>query len=323
MNKRASRASKIIGPATIGPTAVATLLAGLVASQAPALAASPRPVLAVAAENEYASVISQIGGRYVTVEAIMSNPNTDPHEFEANAGVAAEVSQAQLIVQNGMGYDTFMNKIEAASHRRGRLVVVAQDLLGMKATAFNPHLWYNPRTMPDVARAVSEDLSKLEPSHGAYFKANLAAFDTSLKPWTAAIASFKARYAGTPVAVTEPVADYMLQAAGADIKTPETLQSAIMNGTDPSPQDISIEETLLSKREVKAFLYNRQVTDSFTASLLSLAKKAHVPVVAVYETMPVPGYNYQSWMVAEVGALTKAVSSGHSTPTLLNSGPRS
>ena len=141
--------------------------AGLLASR-PLLAfasSGPGKVVAVGAENEYANVIAQIGGPYVSVAAIMSNPNTDPHEFEASASVAEEVSQAQLIVQNGVGYDTFMNKIESATHRSGRQVIVAQELLGVASDAFNPHLWYDPRTMPAVASAVATDLSRLEPAH--------------------------------------------------------------------------------------------------------------------------------------------------------------
>jgi len=249
------------------------------------------------------------------VAAIMSDPNTDPHEFEASASVAEEVSQAQLIVQNGVGYDTFMNKIESATHRSDRQVIVAQELLGVASDAFNPHLWYDPRTMPAIASAVATDLSRLEPAHSAYFMGNVKTFDHSLQPWLTAIANFKKAHPGVPVAVTEPVADYMLQAAGADIKTPGPLQAAIMNGTDPSPQAISLEEELLTKHEVKVFLYNQQVTDSLTATFLSDATKAHVPVVGVYETMPTPGYDYQSWMMAETNALRLALS-GMSTVKL-------
>ena len=282
--------------------------AGLLPNTSAASAASgPGKVVAVGAENEYANVIAQIGGPFVSVTAIMSNPNTDPHEFEASASVAEEVGKAQLIVQNGVGYDTFMNKIESATNRPDRQVIVAQDLIGVASDAFNPHLWYDPRTMPAVASAVGADLSRVDPAHAAYFKGNVKSFDNSLQPWFNAIASFKKAHPGAPVAVTEPVADYMLQAAGADIRTPRSLQAAIMNGTDPSPQDISLEEQLLTKHEVKVFLYNQQVTDSLTATFLSDATKAHVPVVGVYETMPTPGYDYQSWMMAEMNALELAL----------------
>ncbi len=298
-------------------TLAAAMTSGALADGAPASAATGGgKIVVVAAENEYANVISQIGGPYVSVTAIMSNPNTDPHEFEASPRVAVEVSHARLIVQNGVGYDTFMNKIESASSPRGRQVIVVQDLLGVPNDAFNPHLWYSPRTMPLVADAVATGLSKLDPARAGYFKSGARRFDTSLQPWLSAVGTFKHVYPGTPVAVTEPVADYMLQAAGAHIMTPESLQSAIMNGTDPSPQDITTEENLIRDHHVKVFLYNQQVTDSLTATFLSDAKKAGVPVVGVYETMPTPGYDYQSWMLAEVNALRLALLKGTSTVRL-------
>jgi zinc/manganese transport system substrate-binding protein len=166
--------------------------------------------------------------------------------------------------------------------------------------------------MPAVADAVASDLSRLQPAHRAFFQARAKRFDASLRPWLSAIAGFQTSHDGTPVAVTEPVADYMLQAVGARVVTPRSLQSAIMNGTDPSPQDISTEQGLLKEHKVRALLYNEQVTDSLTKAFLAEAKKAGVPVVGVYETMPVPGYDYQSWMLAEVEALKMAVARGTS-----------
>ena len=124
-------------PLLVSAVALAMVAAGSVATAGPALAAS-RPIVAVGAENEYADVISQVGGPYVRVSAIMSNPNTDPHEFEASASVAEVVSKAELIVQNGVGYDTFMDKIEAASPRPGRDVIVAQQLLGSAGQHLQP-----------------------------------------------------------------------------------------------------------------------------------------------------------------------------------------
>jgi zinc/manganese transport system substrate-binding protein len=273
-------------------------------------------IVAVGAENEYANVISQIGGQYVQVSAIMSNPNTDPHTFEASASVARVVSAAQLVVQNGVGYDTFMNTIENAAPSSSRKVIVVQNLLGLPTDTPNPHLWYKPVTMPDVANAVADDLAALQPAHAAYFKANAATFISSLTAWDNAIAAFKARYAGTPVATTEPVADYMLQAVGADNMTPWALQADIMNGTDPSAQDVAVERSLFTEHKVKVFLYNQQVTDSLTESFIALAAANGIPVVGVYETMPVPGYDYQSWMLAEVQDLQKAVVSKISTERL-------
>ncbi|HEX3960175.1 MAG TPA: zinc ABC transporter substrate-binding protein [Trebonia sp.] len=271
---------------------------------------------AIGAENEYASVITQVGGKYVHADSIMSNPNTDPHTFEASPAVAQEISQARLIVQNGVGYDSWATTIENASPDSSRKVINVQQLLGLPDSTANPHLWYNPTTMPTVANAIAADLASIDPAHAAYYKSNAAAFIASLSAWTTAIASFKAKYPGTPVATTEPVADYMLQAAGADNLTPWTFQADIMNGVDPSPQDVAIEKSLFSEHKVKVFLYNQQVTDPLTQSFIADAQAAGIPVVSVYETMPVPGYDYQSWMLAEVNDLTKAVASKVSTQQL-------
>jgi zinc/manganese transport system substrate-binding protein len=271
---------------------------------------------AIGAENEYASVIAQVGGKYVHADAIMSNPNTDPHTFEASPAVAREITAARLIVQNGVGYDTWATTIEGAQPDSSRKVINVQQLLGLPASTPNPHLWYKPTTMPAVANAIAGDLAQIDPAHASYFKANAATFISSLASWNAAIAAFKAKYAGTPVATTEPVSDYMLQAAGADNLTPWTLQADIMNGVDPSPQDVSIQQSLFKEHKVKVFVYNQQVTDPLTESFIKDAQAAGIPVIGVYETMPTPGYDYQSWMLAEVNALQKAVADGVSTQKL-------
>jgi zinc/manganese transport system substrate-binding protein len=271
---------------------------------------------AIGAENEYTSVIAQIGGKYVHADAIMSNPNTDPHTFEASPAVAREITAARLIVQNGVGYDTWATTIESAAPDSSRKVINVQQLLGLPDSTPNPHLWYKPATMPAVASAIAADLAAIDPAHASYYRANATAFVASLAPWNAAIAAFKAKYAGTPVATTEPVSDYMLQAAGADNLTPWTLQADIMNGVDPSPQDVSIQQSLFTEHKVKVFVYNQQVTDPLTQSFIKDAQAAGIPVIGVYETMPTPGYDYQSWMMAEVNALRKAVADGVSTQRL-------
>jgi zinc/manganese transport system substrate-binding protein len=283
-------------------------------SSAPASA--PGKIAIVAAENEYGNVASQIGGKYVSVNSIESNPNTDPHDYEVTPSVPAEVAAARIVIQNGVGYDTWMNTIEASAPNSKRYVIEAQELLGWPTDTPNPHLWYNAATMPDVAAALVTDLSKIQPDHASYFKANEAAFLNALKPWYAAVAAFAAAYEGTPVATTEPVGDYLLEAMGIDNMTKWSLQADIMNNVDPTPEDVSYQQSLFSQHKVKVFVYNQQVTDSLTASFVTDAERAHIPVVGVYETMPVPGYDYQSWMLAETLALTRAVEHGTSTQKL-------
>jgi zinc/manganese transport system substrate-binding protein len=273
-------------------------------------------IAVVAAENQYGNVAAQIGGSDVSVTSVESNPNTDPHSYEVSPDIAQEIGAAQVVIQNGIGYDDFMTRIESASPNTSRRVLIVQDLLGLPDSTPNPHLWYDPATMPKVANALAADYSALQPSHASYFASNAATFIASLQPWLSALAAFKAQYGGTPVATTEPVADYLLTAAGADNLTPFRLQADVMNGVDPSPEDLAMQMALFTEHKVKVFVYNEQVTDALTQSFITTAQTAHIPVIGVYETMPTPGFTYQSWMLAEVNALTAAVAHGVSTQHL-------
>lgn len=286
-----------------------------VAAAAAGCGHSPRDTTlsAVGIESQYADVIAQVAGPGVRVRAIETDPNTDPHAFEASPAIARSLTTASLIVENGLGYDPWVDRILAASPG-SRTVINVGRLLGLPATA-NPHVWYDPKTMPAVAEAVAAALSAERPAEAAAFQARARAFVASLAPWNEAIGRFKRRYGGTPVAVTEPVADDLLEAAGCTILSPYPLQIAIMNGTDPAPQDVAAEEALLSEHKVKVLLYNRQVTNPLTASFVDLARRNGIPVVGVYETMPV-GYHYRAWMLAEMSALEQAVSRGVSMTRL-------
>ena len=295
--------------------AVSLACTGLAACGAPAGGGVSKAgvVSVVAAENQYGNVAAQVGGRYVRVVSVESNPNTDPHTYEVSARVAGEVSSAGLVIQNGVGYDTYMARIESASPSPDRKLVDVQRLLGLPDSTPNPHLWYAPTTMPKVAAAIGHDLAALAPSHAAYFRANVRSFNASLQPWLRAISHFRSRYAGTPAATTEPVADYLLSAMGIRVLTPFSFQADIMSGTDPTPQDMALETGFFSHHAVKVFVYNQQVVDTLTGSIRSDARAAGIPIVGVYETMPAPGYDYQSWMLAETRAIADAVI--HSTST--------
>ncbi|CAA7601974.1 Periplasmic solute binding protein, ZnuA-like [Acididesulfobacillus acetoxydans] len=294
-------------------------LLGGCGTQSPTAKVTPstreKSVLAVGAENEYADVIRQIGGKYVSVTAIMSDPSVDPHSYEADTRDASIVSKATLIVQNGLGYDDFMNKLEAGSPHSGRVVIDVAQALGYSENTANPHLWYKPETMPKVAAPIAKDLERQLPSEKPYFEDQLTKFNDSLKTWHDDLNQLHKAYGNTGVAVTEPVADYMLEAAQLQVKTPWGFQAAVMNGTDPSPQDVKIQQNLLIDKQVKVLIYNQQAVDSATTALLQLAKRHGIPVVGVYETMP-PNHTYQTWMEDEATNLLKALKSGVSTETL-------
>src|SRR6516165_4741599 len=221
---------------------------------------------AVGLESQYANVMAQIGGPYVQVSAIEDDPNADPHEFELSPDVARRLHKADVIVANGLDYDDLADKLLAAA---AGTVITAQAVRGLPDSTPTPHLWYDPATMPAVARAVAAAYAAKDPADAAYYESSEKRFEASLTGWTQLLADIKARYGGTKIAVTEPVADYMLQAAGLAIATPWSLQAAVMNGTDPAPQDVGVQQELLASKMVRVFVYNQQVTDSLTQSFLA------------------------------------------------------
>ena len=294
---------------------VAFAVALVAAACGPAVGARPGTVAVVAGENQYGDVVAQVGGPDVTVYSVDSNPNTDPHSYEATPAVAARIAAAGLLVENGAGYDAFVDHLAAASPSSQRRVIDVATLVGAPADLANPHLWYDPTVMGRVAGAVAADLAALQPAHAATFEANASRFVASLQPWQQEIAAFKAAHAGATAAVTEPVADDLLTAMGVDVATPFSFQADVMNGVDPSPQAVAAEEARLRAGGVQVFCYNAQVVDDLTRAVRAAAVAAGVPVVGVYETMP-RGFTYQSWMLAETKAVAAAVTSRTSTPTL-------
>jgi zinc/manganese transport system substrate-binding protein len=279
-------------------------LALLFATPATPTAPSPR-VPVVAAENFYGDVVNQIGGDRVSVTSIISDPNVDPHAYETNAKDAAAVADARLVVQNGVGYDAFIDHLLAASPNPHRTVIVVAALTGHKE-GDNPHLWYAPSTMPKVAQAVVDALSQADPSNAAFYRSRQKVFQESLQPLARAMAQIHDRYAGAPIAATEPVFEYMSQALGLRVLTPRAFQKAIEEGVDPSASALAQMEDQVKKRQVRVLVYNTQTVSSVTRRVRELADHQGVPIVGVSETEP-PGKSFQQWMVGQLGDLDAAL----------------
>ena len=280
------------------------LLAGAFALLA-TLPASAAGLTVVAAENFYGDLARQVGGKAVAVTSILSNPDQDPHLFEADPSTARALKSAKVVVRNGVDYDPWMEKLLAADPSPGRAEIVAADLMGRKA-GDNPHLWYDPRTMEAVAGAMAERFAAADPAAKAEFKSNAAAFDASLKPLDAKIAAMKAKYAGTPVTASEPVFGLMAELIGLDVHN-KAFQLAVMNNTEPSASDVAAFEDDLKNHRVKVMIYNAQADDQAVKRLVALAKDSKIPIVGVSETEPA-GKTYQAWMLAQLDALDSALS---------------
>jgi zinc/manganese transport system substrate-binding protein len=260
----------------------------------------------VAAENFWGDIAVQLGGNHVHVTSIITDPNADPHLYESSAQNASAVAGAQVIIVNGLGYDDFMTKLLSASPNAERTVLTAADILSAPEGS-NQHLWYNIPNVPKVASKITDAYIAKDPAHKADYQHNLAVFDDSLQSLNHTIAQIKQKYAGTPVAYTEPVPGYLLQAAGLDVKTPEGFAKSIEDGDDPSPADANAMDTLMTTKAVKVLLYNAQATSPVTEHVKDLAKQAGIPVIGVTETLPPSEKSYQSWQQSQMNELLRAL----------------
>lgn len=280
------------------------LIAAFLAVAATSTAFAAGPIQIVAAENFYGDVASQIGGDTVAVTSVLNNPDQDPHLFEASPSVARALAQARIAVASGAGYDPWMHALLEATHAPGRVEIVVADLVG-RTPGDNPHIWYDPDTMPAFATHLAATLERLDPAHAAADRERLATFLASLKPIEARIAALRARLKGTEAAATEPVFGYMFQALGMVVRE-QKFQLAVMNATEPAARDVATFENDLRSHRVKLLVYNAQATDEIATRMKRLALAAGVPVVGVTETEP-PGTTWQQWMMTTLDAVDRAL----------------
>jgi len=276
----------------------------LAAMTAPALA---DPVKVVAAENFYGDVASQIGGENVSVTSILSSPDQDPHLFEASPDTAKSLTDAKVVIVNGVDYDPWMEKLLSAHNAPGRKEIIVGKLVGRKA-GDNPHLWYDPAYVKAAAKALTADLAAVDPAHKAEYEKGNAQFLDSLKPLDAKIAELKKKYAGQSVTLSEPVFGYQAQLIGLKVRN-EKFALAVMNNAEPTPSEVAGFENDLKGHKVKAMMYNAQASEPAVRRLVQMAKDNKIPVVGVSETEP-PNSTYQDWMMGQLDALDKALSGG-------------
>jgi len=260
----------------------------------------------VAAENVYGNIAAQIGGRHVSVTSILTSPDADPHLFQPGTSGGLAVATAKVVLQNGLGYDAFMAKLEDAAPSKGRSVVTMADVLGVHGKDANPHLWYDVPALGRIAGAIAEALERADPRHAAAYRAGLARFERALEPLRREVATIRARFHGAPVAYTEPVPGYLVAAAGLRNLAPDSFTRPIEEGTEPSPAGVAAMDALVSQRRVRVLLYNGQAVSPITSRLRAAARRAGIPVVRVTETLPA-GATFQQWQLRQARALAAAL----------------
>ncbi len=238
----------------------------------------------VAAENFYGNVAKLIGGDYVNVKSIISNPDADPHLFSTSPSTAVALHDAKVIIYNGASYDPWMKQLLNTSTQSHPVIINVADLMKVKE-GDNPHVWFNPKTFPTLAKELAAKFSQLEPKHKKTFMLNLKTFLDRDQEINKLISEIKSKFAGTKVTATEPVFGYMAEALGLQVMD-EKFQWVIMNDAEPTPKMLINYQNLLKDHQVKVLFYNNQVSDNTTQSILKLAQDNHIAVVGVSETMP-------------------------------------
>jgi zinc/manganese transport system substrate-binding protein len=265
----------------------------------------------VAAENFWGSLVSQLGGTHVNVTSVVSDPNTDPHDYQSNPANARAIADAKLVIVNGADYDTWAQALIDASNTPGQTVLNVQNTVGLAGQSdLNPHFWYSPYYVNDTVHAMYKDLVAIDPTDTTYFHQKYAALNSSL--WTSYMSrevSIKQQFGGHPVAATEDIFVYMANATGLNVVSPVGFMSAVAEGNDPSAQDVATFQQLLQggNSTVNVLVYNQQTVSPLTQSIKALAAQNQIPITAVTETIQPPDQSFQNWMSAELVALQNAL----------------
>lgn len=293
----------------IGIAAVIALLAGLVyfSNKNHPTTINNSTIQIVATENFYGDIAKQLGGNHVKVISILSDPNVDPHEYESSVRDAVAISHANIVITNGDNYDTWMDKLLSASPNKNRVVLTAAAIAG-DILPDNPHVWYGIGNIKTIAQKISDTLKQEDGKDASEFDKNLALFDNSLQPVQQKMNAIKAKYADTPVALTETIYLYQTRSMGLKVLTPLAFEQAIAEGNDPLAQDEAKANDQITKKLVKVLIYNRQTVTPITTALQNEAKQKGIPVVSITEIMP-KALHYQSWMLDQLTSLEAALQS--------------
>ncbi|WP_416396129.1 MULTISPECIES: metal ABC transporter solute-binding protein, Zn/Mn family [unclassified Curtobacterium] len=293
-------------PLVVGAAALA--LTGCATSSASGDASGDGTVRVVASTNVYGSIVEAIGGEHVSVTSILDDPSQDPHSFESSATTQLAVSKADLLIENGGGYDDFMTTLADASSTKADTINVV-ELSGLDKggdAEFNEHVFYSYPTMVKLADDVAKRLGDLDRQDADTFTKNADALTTKLEGLEAKTAELKKTYDGQKVAYTEPVPGYLFDAIGLDNVTPEAFSEAIEEGDDVPPAALNDTLKLFTNKTVKLLAYNEQTSSPETEQVKKAADENGVPVIGVTETLP-KGEDYVSWQQANIDQVQAAL----------------
>lgn len=260
----------------------------------------------VAAENFWGSLMGQLCGTHCNVTSIVTDPNADPHEYEASSADARAIANANIVIVNGAGYDDWALKLIAASSNPNRTVLNVADYLGIP-NGSNPHLWYNPDYVNATVRQMYLDLVSTDPADANYYRQQYAALNASLAQVDGRMSEIRQQFGGERVASTESIFVYLANATGLDLVSPPAFMDAVAEGVDPPVQSVTEFENQLESGNVSVLVYNEQTVTPLTQQMKQIATEHNVTIVGVTETIQPSDVPFQVWMNSELLSLQNAL----------------
>lgn len=263
-----------------------------------------KPIRVVTSLNFYGEVANAVAGKYGRVTSVINNASVDPHDYQPSTKQARELNNANVVIQNGLGYDQWLTKL-ARSQGSSQLVKidVARQVAG-KRSGDNEHVWYQPATMKKLALVLADRYSQLDPAHAKYYHQQARRYLKSLAPLDQEITKVKQGVGDKrDVAVSEPVFDYALDHLGYRVMDAH-FAKAIEDGNDPSPQDVASLQAAIREHRIAFLVENVQSDDKVINNLVKLARQNDVPVLQVTEAKP-NGLGYRQWMMKQYQELAK------------------
>lgn len=301
---------RLRGNILLAALVLALAFSALPACASPTSTVSGGVIQVVAGENFWGSIATQLGGAHVKVTSIVNDPNVDPHEYETSNTDARIFAQANYVILNGAGYDSWGQKLLDANPVNGRNVLTVAALLGKKS-GDNPHFWYNPDYVEQVIKQITNDYQTLDPQDAQYFADQHTAFEKKLAPYHQLITAIKQKYAGVKVGSTESVLVYLSNALGLDLISPPAFMNAVSQGNDPPASAVVQFQQQLTQKQIAVLVYNVQTATLVTTNAKHLAADNGIPTVGFSETVVPPDTPFQDWQVMELTALQSALGTGH------------
>jgi zinc/manganese transport system substrate-binding protein len=286
---------------------VASILTSCVSGSRSASGISGGKLQVVAAEDFWGSIASQLGGDRVSVTSIITNPNADPHDYEPTPDDARLIASAGYVIENGIGYDPWVQKLIDANPSDGRNVLNVGDQVGV-AVGGNPHQWYAPSNVQKVIDAITAEYQKRDATHTSYFAQQRTAFETvGLKRYHDLIAQIDQRFGGTAVGASESIFEPMASALGLDLLTPPSFLKAVSEGAEPTAGDKATIDAQILQRQIKVYVYNSQNATPDIQRQIDECRAQDIPVTTITETLVPEGASFQDWQASQLQALASAL----------------